>query len=69
MYKCSECMRTMGAMLDSRGKPELFKCPYSGRVAHTIPQFPVRRKPLKLNKSFAAEDISRRATKRTKDAN
>lgn len=70
MYKCSECFRPVGAMLDAKGKPELFKCPHSGRVAQAIAQVTLPRKPIKRNKMFEAEDISARATKRkVKDGN
>lgn len=62
-YQCSECRRPMGAMLDRKGRPELFKCPYSGRVAHTIPEHPPQRKTIKPNKSLATEDLSRRASR------
>ncbi|QSM01195.1 hypothetical protein SEA_NANOSMITE_103 [Mycobacterium phage Nanosmite] len=33
MYKCSECRRPVGRMVDRHGNPELFKCPNTGRVA------------------------------------
>lgn len=40
-YFCSECHKPIGLMADKRGKPELFKCPHTGRVAR--PQQPVKR--------------------------
>lgn len=36
MFRCSECRKPIGLMVDPKGKPELFKCPHSGRVASAI---------------------------------
>lgn len=65
-YKCSACGRAIGAMLDKKGKPELFKCPNTGRVAHTIPKEPQTRTPLALPKWLEPEDLSHLAKKRKK---
>ena len=62
-YKCSTCFKPMGVMLDRKGKPELFKCPYSGRVSYTIPERPVIRDTPPLPKWLIPEDLSRRAVK------
>jgi hypothetical protein len=35
-YVCSECHKPIGLMADSRGKPTLFKCIRTGRVAQTL---------------------------------
>lgn len=67
MYRCSTCHRPIGVFLGSNGKPELFKCPYSGRVSHTIPELPIVRKAPKVRKDIAGEDLSARATKRKRE--
>lgn len=60
-YQCSECSRPMGVMLDMKGRPELFKCPYSGRGASTIPDRPVSRDTPPLPKWLETVDLSTRA--------
>jgi hypothetical protein len=39
-YRC-ECGKAIGLMADKEGKPEVFKCPYTGRKQR--PQVPIRR--------------------------
>lgn len=36
MFRCSECRKPIGLMVDPKGRPELFKCPRSGRVGHMV---------------------------------
>ena len=47
MYQCSECAVHMGPILDRNGKPELFKCHRTGRVANIVPNQLMGRKPPK----------------------
>lgn len=42
-YRCSECHKPIGAMLDNHGQPQLFKCHNSGRVANMVPDRPIQR--------------------------
>lgn len=46
----------------------MFKCPYSGRVAHCIPDRPLARTTGKPRKDVAGEDISARAVKRKRES-
>lgn len=63
-FRCSECSRPIGAFFDSKGKPELFKCPHSGRIAHCIPDRRVARSTPPLPKWLTPVDISILAKRR-----
>lgn len=48
-YVCPECGKRIGLMADRNGRPELYKCPYTGNVV-TRAQEPVRSMdPLSVN--------------------
>lgn len=63
-YKCSDCSRPIGAFFDAKGRPELFKCPHTGRVAQCIPDRRQARTTPPLPKWLQPVDISTRAVKR-----
>lgn len=52
-YQCSECHRPIGLMANQQGRPTLFKCPHTGRVA--LPQMAVHRDTPPLPGPVAAE--------------
>jgi DNA-directed RNA polymerase subunit RPC12/RpoP len=64
-YHCSACGRQIGIMLDKKGKPELFRCPITKRIAQTVPAMPIRRSTPPLPKWLEANDLSQRAKKHT----
>jgi hypothetical protein len=45
-YNCSECGKPIGLMADKNGRPEMFLCPHTGRIAR--PQIPVKRETPRL---------------------
>lgn len=36
LYRCSECGRAIGRIVDDKGQPTLFKCPRTGTAAQAV---------------------------------
>lgn len=59
-YTCPHCHRPIGLMADADGDPQLFKCPYTNRIAQV--QHPIKRDTPPMPKPYEPVVIVRRWT-------
>lgn len=66
MFRCSECSRVIGPMLDRNGRPTMFICHRTGNAAEMVPNVITARKTPPRPKDPDAIDLSQRARKAKK---